>query len=140
MARRPERDPAVGACPRAYPVRMAASEEPRERGERIAFEALEKGVRVEASDGGEVGHVKRVMIVHEKHLFDGIVIRTPAGDRFVDAPEVGEIYEGLVMLKIDGAAAAELPKPEANPGAMRVSANDFGGGAGRRLWNRLTGR
>ncbi|MEA2473323.1 MAG: hypothetical protein QOE06_1238 [Thermoleophilaceae bacterium] len=116
---------------------MARAEEPTGRGERIAFEALESGARVEASDGTEVGHVKRVMIVHEKHLFDGIVIRTPAGDRFVDAPEVDEIYERLVTLKIDGAEAAELPKPEANPGAIRLDASSFGRGAGRRFLDRF---
>jgi sporulation protein YlmC with PRC-barrel domain len=116
------------------------SDEPSDRGHRIAFEALERGVRVESSDGQEVGTVKRVMIVHEKHLFDGIVVKTAAGDRFVDAPEVDEIFERLVTLKIDSEEAARLPKPSANPGAMRIDARSFGGGGGRRLWNRLTGR
>jgi hypothetical protein len=119
---------------------MTSSAEPGDRGERIAFEALDPGARVETSDGVDVGSVKRVMIVHEKHLFDGIVIKTPSGDRFVDAPEVDEIYERLVTLKIDAGEAAELPKPEANPGAMRVGAGDFARGPGRRLWDRLTGR
>jgi hypothetical protein len=117
------------------------TDEPNDdRGHRIAFEALEGGVRVESSDGQEVGRVKRVMIVHEKHLFDGIVVKTPAGDRFVDAPEVDEIFERLVTLKIDSAAAAELPKPSANPGAMRIDARSFGGGGARRMWRRFTGR
>lgn len=113
---------------------------PDDRGHRIAYEALERGVRVESSDGQEVGRVKRVMIVREKHLFDGIVIRTDRGERFVDAPEVDEIFERLVTLKIDAARAAELPKPSANPGAMRIDARSFGRGGGRRLWDRLTGR
>ena len=116
------------------------TDEPREHGYRIAFEALERGVRVESSDGQEVGTVKRVMIVHEKHLFDGIVVSTPAGERFVDAPEVDEIFERLVTLKIDGEEAARLPKPSANPGAMRIDPRTFGKGGGRRLWDRLTGR
>jgi hypothetical protein len=97
-------------------------------------------VLVVSTDGGEVGRVKRVMIVHEKHLFDGIVVRTPAGDRFVDAPEVDEIYENLVTLKIGDDEAAALPKPDANPAAMKVSAKDFGQGGARRMWRRLTGR
>ena len=113
---------------------------PDDRGERTAFEALERGVRVWASDGAEVGHVKKVMIVHEKHLFDGIVIKTPGGDRFVDAPEVGEIYERLVILKIDGAEAAQLPEPEANPGAIKLDVASFGRGRGRRLLDRFRGR
>jgi sporulation protein YlmC with PRC-barrel domain len=113
---------------------------PEDRGHRTAYEALDRGVRVWTSDGDEIGTVKKVMIVHEKHLFDGIVVRTPAGDRFVDAPEVDEIYENLVTLKIASAEVADLPKPGANPAAMKVSAKDFRGGAGRRAWNRLTGR
>ena len=110
-----------------------AADDPGDRGHRIAFEALERGVRVEASDGSEVGTVKKVMIVHEKHLFDGIVVKTPAGDRFVDAPEVDEIFERLVTLKIDGAEAAELPEPEANPGAIKLNAKTFGKGRGGML-------
>ena len=113
---------------------------PEDRGERTAYEALESGVRVWTSDGEELGHVKRVMIVREKHLFDGIVVKTAAGDRFVDAPEVDEIYENLVTLKIDAGEAAALPKPGENPAAMRVSANDFAESGVRRLWKRISGR
>ena len=113
---------------------------PEDRGHRTAYEALERGVRVWTSDGEEIGRVRKVMIVHEKHLFDGIVVRTAAGDRFVDAPEVDEIYENLVTLKIDSAEAAALPKPGANPAAMKVSAKDFGRGGARRIWNRFSGR
>jgi sporulation protein YlmC with PRC-barrel domain len=113
---------------------------PEDRGHRTAYEALQKGVRVWTADGDEIGTVKKVMIVHEKHLFDGIVVKTPAGDRFVDAPEVDEIYENLVTLKITSTEAADLPKPGANPAAMKVSAKDFAGGGARRAWKRLTGR
>jgi sporulation protein YlmC with PRC-barrel domain len=116
------------------------TEPPGDHGYRIAFEALERGTPVQTSDGEEVGTVKRVMIVHEKHLFDGIVVRTGEGDRFVDAPEVDEIFERLVTLKIDSAAAAKLPEPGANPAAMKVNPADFGPGGVRKLWNRLTGR
>jgi sporulation protein YlmC with PRC-barrel domain len=113
-----------------------------DRGERASFEVLERGTRVESSDGQEVGTVKRVMIVREKNLFDGVVIKTPKGDRFVDAPEVDEIYDNLVTLKIDAAEAAQLPKPGQNPAAMKVGAADLvkGRGGGRGLWKRLSGR
>ena len=109
-------------------------------GHRIAFEALERGTPVQTTDGYQIGTVKKVMIVHEKHLFDGIVVKTPAGDRFVDAPEVYEIFERQVTLKIDAGEASELPKPSANPGAMRIDARSFGGGGARRMWRRFTGR
>lgn len=117
-----------------------AADLPGDHGYRIAFEALERGTAIQTSDGEQLGTVKKVMIVHEKHLFDGIVVKTPAGDRFVDAPEVDEIFERLVTLKIDSAEAAELPKPGANPAAMKVSAKDFKPGAGQKLWKRFSGR
>jgi hypothetical protein len=110
-----------------------------DHGHRIAFEALERGVPVVSSDGQDVGTVKKVMIVHEKHLFDGIVVTTPAGDRFVDAPEVDEIFERLVTLKIDGDEAERLPEPPANPGALKIDARSFGG-RGRRMMDRFRGR
>ena len=116
------------------------NDQPGEHGSRIAFEALERGTPVQTSDGDEIGTVKKVMIVHEKHLFDGIVVRTATGDRFVDAPEVDEIFERLVTLKIDSAAAAELPEPGANPAALKVNPDDFRPSGIRRLLNRLTGR
>jgi sporulation protein YlmC with PRC-barrel domain len=99
---------------------------------------------VESSDGQEVGTVKRVMIVEEKDLFDGIVVTTPNGDRFVDAPEVDDLYERLVTLKIDSAAAERLPEPGANPAAMRVDPRDTVRGSSnniaRRIWDRISGR
>lgn len=46
-------------------------------------------------------------------MFDGILFNTswgPAGRRFVDAPEVAEIYERGVVLKIAAAEADSLPR------------------------------
>ena len=89
---------------------------------------------VYSSDGEKLGRVVRVMSAPNLDMFDGIVFDTtagPGGHRFVDAPEVGQIYERGVVLKIDAAAAAELRAPEANPGALKVNPADLGGGRGR---------
>ena len=106
-----------------------------------------KGVPVFSSDGERLGRVVRVMAAPEANMFDGIVFDTtagPGGHRFVDAPEVGQIYEGGVMLKIDAATAAKLPSPSANPGALSVNPADLVGGGSRgslrRAWDRLSGR
>jgi hypothetical protein len=79
-------------------------------------------------------------------MFDGIIFDTsagPGGHRFVDAPEVGEIFERGVVLKIDAAEAAALPKPEKNPGELAVGPDemtpDDGRGRMRRVWGKLTG-
>jgi hypothetical protein len=92
--------------------------------------------------------VVRVLAAPNLDMFDGIVFDTtagPGGHRFVDAPEVGQIFERGVVLKIDAAEAARLPKPGANPGALSVNPADLapgggGGGALRRAWDSLTGR
>ena len=47
--------------------------------------------------------------------FDGIIVRTRAGRRFVDAPEVRRISRGVVVL---GITTADVENPP--PGARRV--------------------
>lgn len=115
-------------------------------GEPSSYLAVAKGVPVFASDGEKLGRVVRVMSAPNLDMFDGIVFDTtagPGGHRFVDAPEVGQIYERGVVLKIDAAAAANLQAPEANPGSLKVNPADLGKG-GRsglgRLWDRLSGK
>src|SRR3712207_1091203 len=86
-----------------------------DRGAPIAYMVLEEGTPVVASDGAEVGTVRHVLADTAKDIFDGIVIATRKGDRFVDAPEVGAIYERRVELTLDGEAAARLPEHTASP-------------------------
>ena len=57
--------------------------------------------------------------------------------------EVGQIFERGVILKIDAATAARLPKPNANPASLSVHPGDLAPGrpgALRRAWDSLTGR
>jgi hypothetical protein len=116
-------------------------------GDPTSYLTLPEGVPVFSSDGQRLGKVVRVMAAPEANMFDGIVIDTtagPGGHRFVDAPEVGQIFERGVVLKLDAAEAASLPKPGPNPAALSVSADDLvgrgGGGFLRRAWDSLTGR
>jgi hypothetical protein len=74
-----------------------------------SYLALPAGVPVFASGGEQVGFVARVLAVPEEDIFDGLELDTPAGPRFVDAPEVARLYERGVELSIDAAAAARLP-------------------------------
>jgi len=119
----------------------------KDLGQPCSYLTVKRGIAVYSSDGEQLGRVVRVLSAPNLDMFDGIVFDTtagPGGHRFVDAPEVGEIYEQGVILKIDAAAAASLPKPGANPGALSVNPADLaaggGGGALRRAWNSLTGR
>ncbi len=86
-------------------------------GGQISYEVLRRGTRVVASDGSEVGRVHQVLDNAREHIFDGIVLDTPTGRRFVDAPEVARIAVRRVTLTIDGAQARELPEHRGRLGA-----------------------
>ena len=80
-------------------------------GYAISYKALRRGTRVRASDGVEVGKVRRVLEAVRENIFDGIVIETRSGMRFVDAPEVAHIAERAVTLTITAAEVDQLPEP-----------------------------
>ncbi len=81
-------------------------------GHPVSYLVAKRGVPVFSSEGEKLGRVVKVLAAPEAHLFDGIIFDTGAlgGRRFVDAPEVGAIYERGVVLKIDAVEAGELPK------------------------------
>lgn len=105
----------------------------------ISYKLLARGTPVRSRDGADLGTVDRVLDNEREQIFDGIVVRTPAGDeRFVDAPEVARITERAVTLALDASEAAALPAyapgaPEyrANPRAGRLG-RLFGGGGWKR--------
>jgi len=115
-------------------------------GEPTSYLAVPKGAPVYSSDGERLGRVVRVLSAPNLDMFDGIVFDTtagPGGHRFVDAPEVGALHEGGVVLKIDAAEAAKLAAPGANPGSLAVNPADLVGGKRgflRRTWDSLSGR
>jgi hypothetical protein len=80
-------------------------------GYAISFKALRRGTPVWASDGAEVGKVRRVLEAARENIFDGIVIETRWGMRFVDAPEVARIAERAVTLTIPAEEVEQLPEP-----------------------------
>ena len=86
-------------------------------GHAIGYKVLPRGTPVRSSDGEQVGTVRRVQDNAREHIFDGIVIDTPAGRRFVDAPEVARIFERAVVLTITAEQAHELPEPDSGMSA-----------------------
>jgi len=89
-------------------------------GHAIGYKLLARRTPVRSSDGEQVGTVRRVQDNLREHIFDGIVIDTPAGRRFVDAPEVARIFERAVVLTITAEQARELP-PQGSRTAARMS-------------------
>jgi hypothetical protein len=109
-----------------------------DEGHAVHYTAVTRGTPVFSSDEIEVGKVDDVLDNYREHIFDGIVMETPAGDlRFVDAPEVARTAERAVTLRINAEEAGRLPPPE--KGAPEFQANLKTGKVGRlfgRAWKR----
>jgi hypothetical protein len=80
-------------------------------GPAISFLNLRRGTRVRGSDGVEVGRVRRVQNNEREHIFDGILLDTERGRRFVDAPEVARIAEHAVTLTVTADEVLASPPP-----------------------------
>jgi hypothetical protein len=88
-------------------------------GYAVHYTALQRGTLVRSSDGQDVGTVAEVLDNYREHIFDGLVIETPTGERkFVDAPEVERTAERAVTLNITAAEVAQLGPPPSGGGGM----------------------
>lgn len=100
----------------------------------ISYRALASGTEVVAADGTPVGSVREVLDNEREHIFDGLILDTPGGRRFVDAPEVARITAARVTLTLDAGAVATLPERDPKGGVTfeaNARARRFG-----RLWRR----
>lgn len=106
-----------------------------------SYLTLGKGTTVVDSGGEEVGTVEHVLAAPEADIFDGLVVTTGDGRRFVEGPLVEEIYERAVVLTIPAADVARLPDPSENPDGMGGDPGDVAGGIGdklRRAWHAIS--
>jgi hypothetical protein len=90
-----------------------------DEGSPIAYQVLEKGIPVYASDDVQVGTVDHVVAAPAEDIFHGIVIRVKGTPRFVEADRVASLHERGVDLRIDSTAAAALPEPHGAAPAWR---------------------
>ena len=81
----------------------------------IAYGALPKGVPLLTQSGTRFGTVEHVLEVPEEDLFDGIVVGTDHGLRFVDRDQIEEITTAYVRCSISDEQAAALPAPDGAP-------------------------
>jgi hypothetical protein len=88
-------------------------------GYAVHYTELKPGTPVRSSDGQDVGAVAEVLDNHREHIFDGLVIDTPSGERkFVDAPEVERTAERAVTLNITAAEVDQLGPPPSRGGGV----------------------
>lgn len=95
-----------------------------------------------------MGEVKRVLADAGTDIWDGLILDTSDGERFVDAPQIAELYERLVILDMTAEQATRLPEPTPNPASVDLTADDVSPDesardkvrdAARRAWNRISG-
>ena len=77
----------------------------------IAYTALQPGTPVQTSDGHPFATVQAVLVDEKVSVFDGIVVQTEGGTRFVDADQVDSIYTTYVRTTLSAEQAANLPLP-----------------------------
>ncbi len=85
---------------------------PDEQDHPIAYTALQPGTPVQTSDGHTIGTVRAVLVDEKVSVFDGIVVQTADGTRFVDADQIGTIYTTRVSTTLSAEQAAQLPPPD----------------------------
>jgi hypothetical protein len=85
----------------------------------IAYQVLDEGIPVYASDGGQVGTVDHVVSAPAEDIFHGIVMSAGKSQHFVPADQVASLHERGVDLRIDAATAGALPEPHGGAPAWR---------------------
>ena len=78
----------------------------------IAYTALEQGTPVQTRDGSQFATVQDVLVDEKVSVFDGIVVLTATGTRFVDADQIDSIHTSHVRTTLSAEQAAELPPPD----------------------------
>jgi hypothetical protein len=84
-------------------------------GEPISYLALENKTPVLTSSGREFGTVVHVLQIPELDEFDGIVVATKHGHRFVERDQISDITTTHVTCDLSDDQAASLPAPHGPP-------------------------
>ncbi len=80
---------------------------------------IEKGWKVHAADGSEVGTVAETLGDERHDIFDGLAVSTGLLSKpvYVPSEQVGEIVDGAVRLSLDADAVKRLEPYEPSRGA-----------------------
>ena len=85
---------------------------PEAHGHPIAYTALQPGTPVQTSEGYPFATVQAVLVDEKVAVFDGIVVQTAEGTRFVDADQIESIYTTYVRTTLSAKQAGNLPPPD----------------------------
>lgn len=81
----------------------------------VSYEGAVLGTPVLSSTGARIGKLEHVLQVPDLDLFDGIVVATHHGLRFIHADRVTRITRSHLDTDLDDAEAGQLPAPDGPP-------------------------
>jgi hypothetical protein len=115
-------------------------------GTPISYEGAVRGTPVLSTSGATIGTLDHVLAVENLDIFEGIVIATHHGIRFVEADSLGQITTTHIQTSLSDDDAAALTPPDGPPvysvDALADSGHDMhdivGRFFGRAHWKRNT--
>lgn len=105
----------------------------------VSYQGAVLGTPVLGSSGTKIGTLEHVLEVRDLDLFDGIVVATHHGVRFIDADRVIRITRSHLETDLDDVEAAQLPAPDGPP-VYHVDALQYSGHDLRDFLGRVFGR
>jgi len=100
--------------------------------EPVSYEGVPEGVPMLSLTGQQFGTLEKVLEIPSEDLFDGVIVKTHYGRRFVDRDQIDEITTEYIRCDLDDDAAAKLPEPSGDP-AYEANAG-YGEGNTFREW------
>jgi hypothetical protein len=102
-------------------------------GTPVSYQALAKGTPMLNRAGESFGTVEHVLQVPELDLFDGVVVRTGHGLRFVDRDAISAITTTQVRCDLSADDVENLPRPDGDEVYQTDPGQDVGEGLTARL-------
>lgn len=100
--------------------------------EPVSYEGVPLGVPMLSSTGQQFGTLEKVLEIPSEDLFDGMIVKTAGGRRFVDRDQIDEITTEYVKCSLDDTQVANLPEPSGD--AAFDADMDYGEGHTFRDW------
>lgn len=86
-----------------------------ESAEPVSYEGVPIGVPMLSSTERQFGTLAKVLEIPSEDLFDGVIVQTHHGRRFVDRDQISEITTKYIKCGLDDAATENLPQPSGTP-------------------------
>jgi len=102
--------------------------------EPVSYTGVPLGVAMLSSSGQQFGTLEKVLQIPAEDLFDGVIVTTPQGSRFVDRDQIAEITTAYIRCDLDDAAIANLPAPSGS--ATYAADTGYATGGPLRRWMR----